>query len=50
MALTQEETHFVEALVLWGPLQNALHDTFQLVHGGRLLGVREDGRLLTPDH
>lgn len=42
--------HLVEPLLLGGPLEDPLHDALELVDGAGLFGVREDGRLVPPDH
>ena len=42
--------HLVQPLLIRRPLEDTLDDALQLEHGARLLGVREDGGLVAPDH
>lgn len=42
--------HLVQPLLVRRPLKNALDNALELKHGTRLLGVRENGGLVAPDH
>lgn len=49
-SVIKELVILVQPLLLRRPLEDALDDALQLEHGTRLLGVREDGGLVAPDH